>query len=423
MPPAPRGPRMLYGPSCTRTLLMRRWNDGFYPWDSTTARTFALSRDLDLLRELQRRLPAPARLTYETPRGATFRASVFPHPAGAMLEVLAPVLERRLQLQGRRRHAATELLGERRRRAFDTRFDDAKGRLHPRSLDLRRRRDAKVGGQADGAQSADEPLGRIPLVPLDSVSEVRREAVMEGVIALAEREQSAHPVVASRDFRVVQRVSEEVRERVHEERGVVDDGDAEESAPEQPGNRVAEGRADERRHAEAADDENHLVPAMLPHHDRVLHQIGSVFKVPGRWIPVEDPEHVRPPEPTLNVVRIPVVVHVLVVHAVARRPPEDRVLRRHRAEEREESLHGRMRLVALVREEAVIARADGDADGQIHHRGQQWHPEVEAVAPRPDGRTDESDDRRQREEDDVDPVFFELAGVAADGCTSERWLA
>jgi hypothetical protein len=89
-----------------------------------------------------------------------------------------------------------------------------------------------------------------------------------------------------------------------------------------------------------ADDQDHLVPAVLPHHDRVLQQVGRVLeRLVAVFVLVEDPDDVRPPEAALDVVRVPVAVDVLVMHAMARRPPEDRVLRRHRAEERVEELH------------------------------------------------------------------------------------
>src|SRR5256885_5504865 len=47
---------------------------------------------------------------------------------------------------------------------------------------------------------------------------------------------------------------------------------------------------------------------------------------------------------------------------ISRRPPEDGVLRRHGAEEGVDQLQRPRRLVALVREEAVVAGADGEAD-------------------------------------------------------------
>ena len=87
------------------------------------------------------------------------------------------------------------------------------------------------------------------------------------------------------------------------------------------------------------------------------------------------------------------LVDVLVVDAMAGRPPEDRVLRRHRAEDREEDLHDRRGLVALVREEAVVAGADREADRQVHADEQQRHPGMKAVRPRVRGGADDADDR------------------------------
>ena len=98
--------------------------------------------------------------------------------------------------------------------------------------------------------------------------------------------------------------------------------------------------ADQRRDAEAADDQDQLVPAVLPHHDRVRAAGRARSRsVVAPVVLVEDPEDVRPPEAALDVVRIPVLVDVAVVTRWPDDQPEDRVLRRHGAEERVEDLH------------------------------------------------------------------------------------
>ena len=50
------------------------------------------------------------------------------------------------------------------------------------------------------------------MIPADAVAEVSGKAVMEAVIALAEREQCDQPVVARGDFGVVERLTERMRE-------------------------------------------------------------------------------------------------------------------------------------------------------------------------------------------------------------------
>ena len=114
-----------------------------------------------------------------------------------------------------------------------------------------------------------------------------------------------------------------------------------------------------------------------------LDQIASVVERPTLRILVEDPEEVRPPESALDVVWIPIAIDVLVMDAMTRRPPQNRVLRRHRSEDRVEHLHRRRALVALVREEAVISGADRHADACVHADGENRHPQMEAVQERP----------------------------------------
>src|SRR5260221_8234422 len=144
-----------------------------------------------------------------------------------MLHMLAPVIERRFELGHGRGNPPPELLDGRLVRQLHTRFDHAQSRLHAGALYLWRWCDAQIAGQTDRAKGADEPLGRIPLIPTDAVAEVRGEAVMKRVISLAEREQGDDPVVARGDLGVECRLAEEVGERVHEERGVMNDDDAE----------------------------------------------------------------------------------------------------------------------------------------------------------------------------------------------------
>src|SRR5205085_7023925 len=92
--------------------------------------------------------------------------------------------------------------------------------------------------------------------------------------------------------------------------------------------------------------------------------------------------------------------------AVAGRPPEDRVLRRERAEEREERLRGRRAGVARVREGAVVARGDGEPGEDVEREEERQHPPVEADVRGVERGTGDADDRRHHEENDIDPVFF-----------------
>src|SRR5258708_28529264 len=108
-----------------------------------------------------------------------------------MLHMLAPVMERRFQLCHRRGNPPPELLDKRLMRELHARFDHTQSRLHAGALDLWRWCHPQIAGQPDRAKGADEPLGRIPLIPTDALAEVPRETGMKTVVALAEREPGA----------------------------------------------------------------------------------------------------------------------------------------------------------------------------------------------------------------------------------------
>src|SRR5437764_150193 len=137
-----------------------------------------------------------ARLLDVTPRVSPRRAPPTAQAGRLLFEMLPPQLERGLQMLARRVQAPAQLVTQRRSHGVQPRLDDAERRFESRALDLRRRGRAEIRGQADGAHRADEPLRRIPLIPADAVAEVRRKAVMERVIALAEGEERYEPVVA-----------------------------------------------------------------------------------------------------------------------------------------------------------------------------------------------------------------------------------
>lgn len=68
--------------------------------------------------------------------------------------------------------------------------------------------------------SRDEPLGRVVLIPLDRVTVVHRELVMEVVVALSDGDECGDDVVARRVLVVKRSVTEVVRQRVDTERGL-----------------------------------------------------------------------------------------------------------------------------------------------------------------------------------------------------------
>ena len=111
-------------------------------------------------------------------------------------------------------------------------FEKARGvALELGGDDLLARRAAQSPRPTDGRHAADQPLGRVPLMASNAVAIIGGEAVMEVVIALAERQQRRHHAVPRRDRDRVGAPAERVGERIHEERRVMDEHGAEDTRP------------------------------------------------------------------------------------------------------------------------------------------------------------------------------------------------
>jgi len=66
----------------------------------------------------------------------------------------------------------------------------------------------------------DKPLGRIILIPLDGISVVHGELMMEIVVSFTNRHQSSGKVVAGRVLVIKGRLAEPVSEGIDTERGL-----------------------------------------------------------------------------------------------------------------------------------------------------------------------------------------------------------
>ena len=78
----------------------------------------------------------------------------------------------------------------------------------------------QVACEAELLHNPDEPLGRVILVPLDGVTVVHGELVVEVVVSLANSDQSSDEVVLWRVLVVERTLTEPVREGVHAEGGL-----------------------------------------------------------------------------------------------------------------------------------------------------------------------------------------------------------
>jgi hypothetical protein len=75
--------------------------------------------------------------------------------------------------------------------------------------------------KSDCLASVDEPLGRIILIPLDSVAVVHGELVVEVVVSLTNSGESGEDMVSRSMFVIEGAISEPVRKRINAESGLV----------------------------------------------------------------------------------------------------------------------------------------------------------------------------------------------------------
>src|SRR6185369_6417948 len=84
--------------------------------------------------------------------------------------------------------AHPEGLADLARGAVQARLALAKDHRHARLLDERPGGLAQASREADALEGADQPFARVPVVPAHAVAEIRRELVVEVVVALAVRD-------------------------------------------------------------------------------------------------------------------------------------------------------------------------------------------------------------------------------------------
>ncbi len=132
-----------------------------------------------------------------------------------------------------------------------------------------------------------------------------------------------------------------------------------------------------KREQQQADDHlRHPVPGGQRDVELVLAEIGRVARehvgVVVHRLAGQDPADVRPVGAFSRRVRIAFVIRMLVMNAMRGDPENRSALERERAAHGEEVLHPLRRLVAAVRQQAVIAHADAQRTGdppQEHRHG------------------------------------------------------
>lgn len=224
---------------------------------------------------------------------------------------------------------------------------------------------AKLGKSQDGQ------LGWVVLVPLQSVSVVRWELVVEVVVALTEGDESGQDVV-SRGSSIIKRlgtnpVSQGVdtegnllNEEVLENTGV--DEATVEVAPTETGNQGWQ--------TDSGSEHDHKVVTMLENDDRVQSQVGDVSSGSVLWVSLgQHPAHVGVPETLTSVIWVSVCVGVSVVNSVRVAPPLDGTLNGTGTKEGKESSRSPVGVVGLVRVQTMVTGGDRNTGKAVQDKG------------------------------------------------------
>ena len=271
----------------------------------------------------------------------------------------------------------------------------------------------EVLGVSEHFHASNEPFGGIVVIPLDTVSVVLSEFVVEVVVAFTEGEDGAEPrIMRGVVFREVLFSAEEGRvgERVDEEGGLVNKEGLGEGSVEVSTNPVAgEETADERRKNDARSKGVVHVVVVLVLDVGIGVVVRDVNVAEDRIVLLHDhPANVRVQETTLGVVGILVSINVVVVDAVITTPPFDGTLESSSSEEAEDLLDGLGGDEGAVGEEAVIADCDTPSVQEVEDDGDDEGGEGErnTIEEGTDGADDGQGDDGGVEPVDLVVTFF-----------------
>jgi hypothetical protein len=229
----------------------------------------------------------------------------------------------------------------------------------------------EVGGETELAPQPDGPLGRVVLVPLDSVAVVGGELVMEVVVALTESDKSSDDVVPGAVAVVERLVAEPVGKGVDTEGSLLDEEDAQDTSVDETTLPVVpEKTSDSRREDETHEEDNLDVVLVLPDDDGVLVQVGDVSAANALGVLLHDhPAEMAVEKSLANAVGVLVGVGVAVVGTVVTAPPADGTLNSTAADEGEEDAQRERGIVGLVCPETMVASCDAETRPEVVYDG------------------------------------------------------
>ena len=208
-------------------------------------------------------------------------------------------------------------------------------------------------------------------MPLDSVTVVGGELVVEVVVALTESDKGGDDVVPGAVAVVEGLVAEPVGKGVDAEGSLLDEENAEDTGVDEATLPVVpEETSDSRREDQTHEDDDLDVVLVLPNDDGVLVQVGDVGAADALGVLLHDHPAKMAVEKTLaDAVGVLVGVGVAVVGTVVAAPPADGAFNSTAANEGEEDAQWEGGVVGLVCPETMVAGGDAETSPEVVHDG------------------------------------------------------
>jgi hypothetical protein len=186
----------------------------------------------------------------------------------------------------------------------------------------------------------DRPLGRVILMPFNSIPVVRWEFVMEVVVTLAESDDGSDNVITGRVAVVEWLITKPMCQRVDTECSLLNEEDPQNSGVDETTEPISPSESrDEGWEDHAHEDDRLEVVSMLPDNDGVVIQIRDVGAADTLWVLFHDhPSDMGVEEAFADRVWVLVGIGVTVVSAVISRPPPNGTFNRPTPHGREEDL-------------------------------------------------------------------------------------
>jgi hypothetical protein len=147
----------------------------------------------------------------------------------------------------------------------------------------------QVVGEAELLPDPDSPLGRVILMPFDSIAVIRRELVVEVVVTFTKSDKSSDNVVTGGVAVVEWLVTEPMGQGVDAEGGLLDEEDSEYTSVDETAHPVSPSKtSDEAREDHAHKDNGLDVVAMLPNNDRIVIQVRDIGTTNTLWVLLHD---------------------------------------------------------------------------------------------------------------------------------------